>query len=69
MKIVDEIMTIQQNLTNKLLIKKSQAQDMQKEVDEARKKVSNADRYIVCNLSRQQHFDLNNQTATSVLNM
>ncbi|XP_055506132.1 structural maintenance of chromosomes protein 1B-like isoform X1 [Leucoraja erinacea] len=46
MKIVDEIMTIQQNLTNKLLIKKSQAQDMQKEVDEARKKVSNADREL-----------------------
>ncbi|XP_069759613.1 structural maintenance of chromosomes protein 1B-like isoform X2 [Narcine bancroftii] len=39
MKIVDEIMVIQQDLTNKLLIKKTQTQDMQKELDETRKKL------------------------------
>ncbi|XP_051886650.1 structural maintenance of chromosomes protein 1B-like [Pristis pectinata] len=46
MGVVDEIMAMQQDLTNKLLIKKTQTQDMQRELDEARKKLSNADREL-----------------------
>ncbi|XP_062915740.1 structural maintenance of chromosomes protein 1B-like [Mobula hypostoma] len=46
MRVVDEIMAMQQDFTNQLLIKKTQVQDVQKELDEARKKLSNTDREL-----------------------
>ncbi|XP_072913711.1 structural maintenance of chromosomes protein 1A-like [Hemitrygon akajei] len=46
MRVVDEIMTMQQDSTKQLLIIKTQIQDVQKKLDEARKKLSNTDREL-----------------------
>ncbi|XP_043565217.1 structural maintenance of chromosomes protein 1B-like isoform X2 [Chiloscyllium plagiosum] len=46
MKAVDEALVIQQDLNNRLLIKKMQVKDAQKELDEVRKKLSNISREV-----------------------
>ncbi|XP_059508357.1 structural maintenance of chromosomes protein 1B-like [Stegostoma tigrinum] len=46
MKIVDEALVIQQDLNNRLLIKKTHVKDAQKELDEVRKKLSNISREL-----------------------
>ncbi|XP_067906906.1 structural maintenance of chromosomes protein 1B-like isoform X4 [Heterodontus francisci] len=46
MRTVDEAMGIQRDLNNKLLIKKTQVKDAQKELDEVRKKLSNISREL-----------------------
>ncbi|XP_067855244.1 structural maintenance of chromosomes protein 1B-like [Heptranchias perlo] len=46
MRIVDEAMVVQRDLNNRLLIKKTQVKDAQKELDEVRKKLSNISREL-----------------------
>ncbi|XP_078076219.1 structural maintenance of chromosomes protein 1B-like [Mustelus asterias] len=46
MRTVDEAMVIQHNLNNKLLIKRTQVKDAQKELDEVRKKLLNITREL-----------------------